>query len=97
MDEAIRMGEGKANRRLDLTGMKVGEFLVVLDCTGEKNKNGHYLWNVRCSFKADGQTECGKVVQLPSGRITGGRGTTSCGCYSKSAQFRAKRKRSFIR
>lgn len=58
---------------LDLCGIEFGE-LTALEKSGI-SKSGHVIWLCKCS--------CGKIVQVPSGRLRSGN-TKSCGCLHKN-------------
>jgi hypothetical protein len=65
----------KGSRALDITGDVYGQ-LTAISNTGQKNKNGSYVWNFQCS--------CGNTLQREIGNIRFRRDSASCEVCEKA-------------
>lgn len=67
-------------KHIDLAGKSFGELTVVRD-TGERHKNGSYIWECKCS--------CGKIITVPTHVL---KGQKSCGCKARRLEDLTGRK-----
>lgn len=58
---------------IDMTGQRIGR-LVIIRYAGSDNRRGA-LWECRC--------DCGNMAIVRGGHLREGRGTRSCGCFSR--------------